>query len=113
MQPTDLGRRQAEDVLEHLVGVRAEERALAGGTGGASGIRIGDAGVSSSPIPGWFTVPNTGFFVDARQSSSRICVNVWYGPQHTPCSSSAARIASSDRASNHGASNAAIASRHR
>ena len=50
---------------------------------------------------------------DARQSSSSSWVNVWYGPQQTPCSSSALRTSSSVRASNHGFINAAIASRAR
>ena len=59
-------------------------------------------------MPGWSTSPNTGFSADARQSSSSSCVNVWYGPQHTPCSSSALRTSSSVRASNHGFSSAAM-----
>ena len=45
---------------------------------------------------------------EARQSSSSSWVNVWYGPQHTPCSSSALRTSSSVRASNHGLSSAAM-----
>ena len=85
----------------------------AGAIGGSVGNFSGDAGVRSMPMPGWSTSPNTGFVGATRQSSSSSCVNVWYGPQHTPCASSALRTSSSVRASNHGLSSAAMPSRAR